>query len=109
MGHDPLAATARHWDLSGPLPEPIGDWMRCPVCRAANAIPKNFLFHPQPEGTIPWRVDAGYKCGECACVFDFGVILTEEQWDHFVPFGDDGRRVPRSEIRESLHEQPVGS
>lgn len=97
---DVLAVTAEHWDFSGPYPAPRGDWLRCPVCRDPRAIPKNFLFHTgQPGASIPRRCDAGYKCSRCAHVFNFGIVIPEDAWEHYVG-AEETRHIPRPEIRE---------
>ncbi len=100
---DPLAATAEHWDFTAPVPLPRGDWMRCPVCRSDDWIPRTFGFHRgQPHASIPFRCDAAFKCGRCAAVWSHGIVPTQADWERFVPYGEDGRNIQRPETRELL-------
>lgn len=76
-----LAATDRHWNTSGPLPEPAGDWLACPVCRGPWLI-RLWRFHTRPGApTVPWRCDVHLKCRECAHGWWHGVALSEAAWE----------------------------
>lgn len=98
-------ATERHWDFSGPVPLPKGDWLVCPICRAGDAIPRTFLFHEaQPEASLPYRCDAAFKCRECALIINFGIVVSEADWERFVPYGETSRLIQRPETRRLLSE-----
>jgi hypothetical protein len=85
------------WDFD-PIPLPKGDWMKCPVCRAGECIPKQFLFHvAQPGASLPYRCDATFKCRDCAAVWSHGIVVPGEVYDRF-----PNKNIERPQIRELL-------
>lgn len=78
---DVLAATAVHWDVSGPLPLPIGDWLACPVCRSPKVLIRFWRYHERSaQPTVPHRCDVSMKCAGCAAVWIHGVAIDAEVW-----------------------------
>lgn len=101
-----LAAVQARWDLSGPVPVPIGDWLACPVCRAVDPQVRHFRFHRR-ESAIPWRCDVSVKCTSCSAVWTHGVAVTEEMYTRRdTPAGRD---IPWREARDLLRKERHGT
>lgn len=87
-----LARTAEWWDLSGPLPMPRGEWLRCPVCGDGDVQLRHWVFHERPKPhTLPYRCDVRLKCRRCAALWAHGVALPVDYWRH-------NARRPRAKI-----------
>lgn len=100
-----LAKTEEHWDLDGPMPLPKGDWLRCPVCRGEEVIPKRLNYHTRPEwATVPRRCDVVFKCCDCAMVWQHGIALSEEHFRRWVPAPLEGAAIEHPEVKLMLKE-----
>ncbi len=93
---DIMARVAARWDLSAPLPVPRPGWLRCPVCRAPDVIPKEWrtIRIREPAGhRFPFRCDVSFKCLDCSAV-----------WVHGLPFDDvSGRRLAGGDGPRVVH------
>lgn len=95
-----LATTRAMWDLSGPLPVPKGEWLRCPVCGAAPQ-PRYWRLHHRPGATVPGRCDVSLKCTLCSHVWVHGVALDDDTYKRMTT-RNPRRRVPWREARKLL-------
>lgn len=82
MGADEvLAATRERWDLTGPLPVPLADWLVCPICGHDQVQPRYWRYHKRSgDPTVPYRCDVSFKCCSCAAVWVHGVALDAQTW-----------------------------
>lgn len=77
------ARIAERWDLLAPLPVPRPGWLKCPVCRAVDVIPREWRIGTRnlPRGAalrrLPWRIDVGFKCLDCSTIWWHGLAVTE--------------------------------
>lgn len=101
-----LARTRKCWDLSAPLPLPIGDWLACPVCRAGQPQPRFWRFHIRGDlgHTLPYRCDVSFKCTRCACVWIHGVVLDVEAWERMHRPRRANSQITWRQAREILQE-----
>lgn len=96
-----LAATADHWDLSGPLPVPQGDWLACPVCRAADPQPRWWKWHKRTaRPTVRERCDVSMKCTACAACWTHGVAVPTAYFQRYATHV--GRQIHWREARRAL-------
>lgn len=72
------AATAAHWDLSGPFPVPRGDWLACPVCRSTAVQGRTWTRIVRVTHKVTGRVNVSFKCTQCACAWTHGVAVPED-------------------------------
>lgn len=82
-----MAATEEHWDLTGPLPVPKGDWLRCPVCRGDQVQLRVWKFHRIGKSkhrtpTHDYRCDVPFKCVACAATWTHGVAVPAEMYEN---------------------------
>lgn len=75
------AAVAAKWDLSGPLPVPRGDWLRCPVCGSDAMQIRHWFWHARDHAVIPWRCDLSVKCAACSAVWLHGIAVPADYYD----------------------------
>lgn len=63
------------WEIK-PLPQPKGDWLRCPVCGGKPHLRHWHFFmrhRGNEEGRISGRCDVGWKCTVCSNTWTHGV------------------------------------
>lgn len=101
-----LAAVRKRWDLSGPVPVPVGDWLACPVCRADQIQARHFRFHER-DSAIPWRCDVSFKCTSCSAVWEHGVVVTREMYARRST--PASKTIPWRTARDMLREERHGT
>jgi hypothetical protein len=100
---DVALATAKHWDLSGPYPVPVGDWLACPVCRCDTIQGQSWTRHVQPDKGIVGRVDVRFKCTSCAASWVHGVAVPADYSRRHSK--NVNRHVPWREVRAALEKE----
>lgn len=105
---DVLAATDEHWDLTGPFPVARGGWLVCPVCRTGRVQTRHYRFHTRSgTPTVPHRVDVGFKCCGCACVWEHGVAVSRDWYQANKPRRSG--KIPWRQAEQMLREATGGS
>lgn len=98
-----LDNVAARWDLSGPFPIPLGDWLACPVCRSAEVQPRYWEWvHLGAEHSVRARCNVSFKCVACSAVWVHGVALQEDYYRrNAVQHGRVGWREVRKHLAEA--------
>ena len=94
-------AVARHWDLSGPYPVPVGRWIWCRVCGTDRAPQARWWrWHLRTAGTIGHRCDVAFKCVECSAVWQFGIPVPEAYYRRHA--SREGKLIHWREVKSAL-------
>lgn len=93
---DVLHDVNEFWDLTGPLPVPRDDKIRCPVC-SGEPTPRYWQPHEVAK-EHKWRIDVSFKCSACSLVWLHGVVVSQEYYDRC-----PGRKIMKDEAYRMLH------
>lgn len=79
-----MERTLRHWDYSGPLPIPIGEFT-C-FCGGTDWHARYWLFHDYAiqranrDHRFRYRCDVSLKCMDCGHTPVWGLVIPDEHW-----------------------------